>query len=423
MVVSFPSPIKPKTSVGMINVIVVVLGVISIPQIFHEMRKKSNVFGSPMDIVVVCFYLANLLSLFFSERIQDFTPIRMVTSAVIAYFLIKIYVPSQREKVLIAHSLGIATICIAALSVLQAFLPELMNAIASKYFQGREAYGLAIEQGRGRIAPWGSIIFLFPFYYSSLFFGRNKKNKLYLTYLFGGMIILLLAMTLSNFRWTFLVFVFCTLVQAKIFVALRFFSSQQIFRAVVLSTLVLAVGLLGAKYALGYNLIDRFLLTNNTRDVSDTLGRLLLYSQAFNVFSSSPIVGAGVGNYYSLVGAFQMNRYFSIHDQFQVFLVPIASHNEFLTVLAETGIIGFIGYFLIMYFSMKTIILHLMHTYLLSVTDNILIIACFLSLLSFLLYTIFENIYPENIVYIFILISIIHTWFDSPRVQKNIETS
>jgi O-antigen ligase len=406
----------------MINILVVLLGIISAPKIVHSIKLNNHLFGSPMDILMMCFYLANILSLLVAERIQDSTPVRMVTSAVIAYFVVKVHVPSQKVKVAIIHALGIAVIGIATLSVLQAFLPEAMNAIAIKFFQGREAYGLAIEQGRGRIAPWGSIILIFPFYFSSLFFGRHRKNKAYLTYLFGGIIILLLAMTLSNFRWTFLVFIICTLVQAKFFMTLKFFTSQQVFRAFVLSTIVLALGLAGAKFTLGYNLVDRFLLTNNARDVSDTLGRLLLYSQAINIFSSSPITGVGIGNYYSLVGAFQINRYFSVFDQFEVFLVPIASHNEFLTVLAETGILGFACYFFIMYFSFKTILKLLAQAKRLSVIDTVCVVTCFVSLLSFVLYTMFENIYPENIVYIFILISIIHTWFSPSPTKQTVNS-
>ncbi len=411
MVVSFPSPIKPKTSIGMINIIVLILGLISFPKIKQEIQRRSAVYGTPMDILVIIFYLTNITSLLFTERIQDFTPIRMVTSAVMAYFFVKVYTPSEKEKMLIIHALGGITIGIALLSVLQAFLPTIMNHIATVYFQGREAYGLAIEQGRGRIAPWGSIILIFPFFYASIDLKKGSRNRWYIAYILTGFIVLLLAMTLSNFRWIFIVFLLGTGGFVRLMTMYKSFSLRQILYTLIIGIVVLVLGLVGSRIVLGYNLIDRFLLSNNTRDVSDTLGRLLLYSQALNVFSSAPLTGAGVGNYYSLVGAFQLNRYFSIFDQFQVFLVPIASHNEFLTVLAETGLIGFISFFLIIYFSFKHIYILLFARAARSSIDRIWIICCFLSLVCFLLYTMFENIYPENTVFIFLLIGIIQTWF------------
>lgn len=418
MIVTFPSPIKPKTSVGMINIIVVLIGCISSPFIYQHIRKRTEVFGTPVDLLVIGFYLANIVSLLFSERIQDFTPIRMVTSAMIAYFSLKVFVPNEKQKATIVHWFGIMTIGIAVLSVMQGFFPGLMNPIAAVYFQGREAYGLTIEQTRGRIAPWGSIILLFPFFYSSLYLRRNKIDRGQLVYSVGGFIVLLLAMTLSNFRWTFLVFLIGTVAFIKILRSLEYVSKQQALHVLMMGFVVLAVGLLGARLFLGYNLIDRFLLTNNTRDVSDTLGRLLLYSQALNVFSSAPITGAGVGNYYSLVGAFQISRYFSIFDQFQVFLVPIASHNEFLTVLAETGVIGFLCFFLLMYISFKKSLLTLFHLASLSEVDKMLAVASFLSLVMFLLYTVFENIYPENIVYVFLLVGVIHMWVAPYKIKS-----
>lgn len=81
-----------------------------------------------------------------------------------------------------------------------------------------------------------------------------------------------------------------------------------------------------------------------TQSVTSTKssGRLLYYKMAMDDFKRSPLVGVGLGNwklgnkdpYYS-----QSNR-----DRF---LYPLRVHNDFLQILAETGILGFIPYVLL----------------------------------------------------------------------------
>lgn len=414
MIVTFPSFIRPRTSIGIINVCALMFAVLLAPRAVLLVKSRRHLLYKEIDILMMLYLLICSLSLLFTERIQDGTPIRMIVSGVIMYMFVKLYLPTKKVKAQIIHVIGVIIIIISLLGILQSIFPGAMNAIATEYFRGREAYGLAIEQSRGRIAPWGNIVLLFPFFFSSLYLVKFKNNIYYVLYAVLGLCIIFVSFVISNFRWMFLVFVMVSLMWIKTFRVLEKISKRQVIRVFVLGVTTLIIGLLIARLTLGYSLIDRFLLSNNTRDVSDTLGRFLLYSQAFGVFLSSPFFGAGVGNYYSLVGAFQISRYFSIHDQFNSLLVPIASHNELLTVLAETGIVGFLCYFFIIYLTIKKCITLMRKIDLYSEIDSVWIIACFLVMISFLLYTLFENIYPENLVYLFMIMSIIHYWFEKP---------
>lgn len=160
------------------------------------------------------------------------------------------------------------------------------------------------------------------------------------------------------------------------------------------------IGLYISSVAFGYNLIDRFLLSNADRDINDTMGRLYLYQLALEVFSGSPIIGVGLGNYYEFVQRIQNFRYFSVHDQITYVLTPMAPHNDWLLILAETGLVGALSFFLIVYSTFKQYWLIFKENNL-SKEDVFLYILGFTSILLFLFYGMFENIYPHNFIYLF----------------------
>ncbi len=70
--------------------------------------------------------------------------------------------------------------------------------------------------------------------------------------------------------------------------------------------------------------------------------RLTYYKMAIDDFKKSPAVGMGLGNW--KLG--DKDLYYSITNRDR-FLYPLRVHNDFLQILAETGIIGFIPYVLL----------------------------------------------------------------------------
>ena len=79
------------------------------------------------------------------------------------------------------------------------------------------------------------------------------------------------------------------------------------------------------------------LATLNTEDTS--VGqRLRYYTQAFETFTENPVLGVGIGNW----------EIYSIEKDAENIIgytVPYHAHNDFLEILAETGLPGFILYF------------------------------------------------------------------------------
>ncbi|MFC4689674.1 O-antigen ligase family protein [Dokdonia genika] len=81
-----------------------------------------------------------------------------------------------------------------------------------------------------------------------------------------------------------------------------------------------------------------------TQSVTSTKssGRLLYYKMAMDDFKRSPLVGIGLGNW--KLG--NKDAYYS-QSNTDRFLYPLRVHNDFLQILAEAGILGFIPYVLL----------------------------------------------------------------------------
>lgn len=83
---------------------------------------------------------------------------------------------------------------------------------------------------------------------------------------------------------------------------------------------------------------------NTTKDekgfVSYDSGRFLYYEMALDDFKANPIFGLGVGNWKLA----NKDKYFAV-SKIEKFIYPLRVHNDFLQVLAEVGIIGFLAYF------------------------------------------------------------------------------
>jgi len=86
-------------------------------------------------------------------------------------------------------------------------------------------------------------------------------------------------------------------------------------------------------------------MINSDEDRSIT-ERLRFYSQSTNSILSNPILGVGIGNW----------KIFSIKadsETMMSYVVPYFAHNDFLEVFAETGILGFLFYFMFIFFLFK----------------------------------------------------------------------
>jgi O-antigen ligase len=77
--------------------------------------------------------------------------------------------------------------------------------------------------------------------------------------------------------------------------------------------------------------------------IFDEADRLLLWGVAWDLFRHSPALGAGWGNYKALYGAYLGGNFPGIPES------GLSAHNLYLQLLAETGILGFAAFSLLMY--------------------------------------------------------------------------
>ncbi len=408
-VFSLPAPLRPKTSIGLINAISflgLILALVVRGRAFSLFVRSS---WRPLSYVVAFYFLSVMVSLLTVPTVYDSTPLRLLFSGVILFWLTGEVRPSEKQKEIFIHVLGATAVFIACLSLAQAIFPAVMNAFAERYLLGRAAYGITIEFDRGRLLHWGALVFIFPFFYSSSLLLSWRSRIWVSLYVFIGFLSILGAMAVANFRWTFLVFAGCSLAYAIYAFRRLLVSIRKIKFVLVTAVVSLLFGLTVARVVLGYNLVDRFLLRDAHRDIQETAGRITLYSQALAVFQAYPLFGTGYGNYYAVVWPFPHMQYFSIFDQFEPLPVPIASHNEFYTVLAETGIFGLCFFLFILYLPAKQMFLYLKSGKI-SRIDRLFLLASGISWLSIFFYIWFENIYPQNIVYILLFGGVLTSW-------------
>jgi putative inorganic carbon (HCO3(-)) transporter len=144
----------------------------------------------------------------------------------------------------------------------------------------------------------------------------------------------LVALTLSQSRGAIVAF-WCVLAFAIVF----FVQSWR-------KRLVLFCG--SGMLAVGFYLAARVWNPGHFGDL-DTLSaasRLFLWDVALQMFVGSPIFGVGIGNFLGLYGAYLQN----------ISWIPpmlLGTHNIYIQMLSETGIVGFFSFFLLVYLAIR----------------------------------------------------------------------
>ncbi len=430
----FSSPLgfRPRSSAGFLTLGLMAFCYVTIIRERHRIIDYAkSTFGRPIDFFMMGYLVVNILSLIFTPSIDTLANLRFIGMAVTLYFFIQLSQITLNHKKIIIHALGGMTVFIAAISFLQMLFPDALNSIAFKYFGSSDTQtligdtnlgvsssynGLIADFRRGRLLHWGSLVLCFPAFYLSVAMLRNTKTFLNYVYISGGLALVTIAFISSNFRWTALCFIILTTLVLKGLYYFQVFSQKILIRLGVVFTVMSAIGLVFASLFLKYNIIERVLLTNPDRDVNETLGRFYLYDLAIGVMQSSPVLGVGSGNYFNYVDRHMIIRYFSVVDQYQVVLAPLAPHNDLLLILAESGLSGFMFFILIMYFSIKRIWLNTFDSSQL-LEEKLFHLLGLAVILAFLLYSLFEDIAPHNYIFLFFFIGVAFTNFGQKKIS------
>lgn len=400
-VFSLNLPFPPKTSSGLIYIFTISL----VPKIIFEFLrlkgKMKQTKYSPIDILIVAFFFHSFLSLAYSPTFQ-FLEIKILSAATLCYFFVR---TSRINKIVnsVTLFLGLLSILTASLSIIQFIFPYAMNRFAEHYFFGKEIFGIVYDYNRGRLPLWGNIISTFPFFLGSfLILWKSRRRFLTTTYFLIAFSALTFYVVLSNFRWLLVTYVIGT-----VLFLLKIRSKRKPIFSIAAKTLVclllilLPLLLVAPRRVIPYTVIERFLIANWDRDVLEAAGRVNLFEQAIAFFLSSPILGIGPGNYASFDAGITRP-------------VIVPSHNIFLTVTAEQGIVGLM-LFLSIVGGTASKVLNLFRY------DDTTSLPFTISFLLYVLYGQLESYSPNNTVLIFSIIGFIVSIEEKYKRERSID--
>lgn len=405
---TLPFPIPPRTTIGlMTGFSVLLIGILLVLLFYdHKSRKGKKLILTDIDIAIGLFVIFQAVSLLFSPEIYQSTTFRLLIIAVIQYAVFRLISFSSKEMKTFIVGLATTSVLLSIISVFQITFRQQAIAVAKQYFFGDAAYGLVWELSRGRAPHWGNLTISFPFLFSGIIL-LLKKPSIRSPLFIGAVLLLFFVFLISNFRWL----TACFIIGSTLYISLSFNVKQIPFRFFI-QTLLLTAGIVVLALVLSettfhYNLVDRLFMRDTERDVNQALGRLYLYNQAIQVFTRSPILGIGLGNYPLVVEPI-IGLEYAVPLEFkfsEISRQPISSHNELLTVLAEGGLISFMVFLYLNIAVSKRLWFVLKHKNLVFWKKNV-VTTMFVSLWMYFCYGMFENISPNNYIYLFFLYGI-----------------
>ena len=229
------------------------------------------------------------------------------------------------------------------------FQKEVVDTMLSNIKQGKYVLALSSE------------IFL-PFLLLGIALEKRKIAKILIVICVLALIFLSI---ISNFRTRFVCLLFALLFSVVVFYAQKF-NSKVKNRLIVtssfgfISTLIIAASFFAISASntfFSYNVIDRFLLQDQTLDVGTIDTRTKQWDIGLDLFKASPLIGIGLGNFsYYMDTSVPKTLQLADYERSFFSLSLSRPHNIFLQHLAETGIMGLITFStLLFYFLLKDI--------------------------------------------------------------------
>lgn len=427
VVFSSPLPLRPKTSIGMLtgtSIIIVALLILLY-------KKKEVSVTKPLftDWMALGFVAVNAVSLLGSPYVFETTTFRLLLSAVVQYVSFRLVSFSSKEQRTTMMVVGVTTVFVAAMSLFQVVFRPQAIVVAKKYLFGDAAFSLSWDLARGRAPQWGNIVVSFPLWMASLFLLQKEKGRLSFLYKVIGWTLVPFSFIVSNFRWL----TACFLIGLALFILSlarhKLVSFVAVRKIGIMVGAVFVASTLLASVVFKYNIIDRLLLKEKQRDVVFTLGRSFLYQQAVSAFLSSPLIGIGTGNYRHIVERPVILHFYDTTNQSGESSVvetdrePVTSHNEMLTVLAETGVLG-LGTLVLLGYAVVLRLFGVIHKMIQFKTTHLIVypLAFLVSILMYFLIGLFENMAPNVLVLLFFIYAASVTWFsETSNEQKQLK--
>ena len=303
---------------GVVPILAILIGTI----IYRNKKENQKIKVGKEHIGIIIFLIAIGLSFMTSiNKDASWTHYNRIIRAMISPIIIYNIIPFKKKYFDYGFILG--GVILAFMGISQYFF-ELIPYNGGDH--GR------IDGGYG-IWHYSYIISFISIYILNLFIMEKEKKVKIILFIIS--ILVIFATLLSNTRSAWLAVVL------GIFIILII--NKKIKEILVLSTLgiVLLVSLKDNQYVKPY--IEKAKTITDVKTNGSNLGRFAIWETAYDIFKENPILGVGISNYDrandhiyidKATGKEYKKKYYS-------------AHSDYFGLLAETGIIGFIG-FLIM---------------------------------------------------------------------------
>lgn len=270
---------------------------------------------------------------------------------VLFYVGYSIFSENKYKNILFTYLFGMGIVCII-IDTLFLFFGASFLSLIQNHIQ-TEMVALFIHNARmGRFNSYLVLDSFIPIFF--LFYHASEKRSRHTALLIAVLGITLLFSYLSLFRTRFIQGVFALLLSLFVYF-------KQNRRFIVL-TLLVPIALLSVYTATklisptSMTVIERFLLTDKGEDVDTIEYRYKSLQIASELLQNSPLVGVGLGNYkvyINKVAGFNIDDPFKKVHYEETLNNP---HSIFIEVISETGIVGIVGYVMLLcYFLYKDI--------------------------------------------------------------------
>jgi putative inorganic carbon (HCO3(-)) transporter len=296
------SSLKTLSLPSIVGIFILFLGV------FHSLSKRSNLWKLPVVKAGAFFALACLFSLPFSQNLANsLSELIELFSFMVLFLLIVDSVHSEKDIKKVVNCLLLSAIIPLAVGLIQ-----ILNNIH---------ISMAVEPSH-RIYSTLTHPNAYAFYLVivsvltiSLLMGERDLTKKTKYFILMGFLLISLTYTFTRGAWLGLVF-------AIFILGLLRHRRLLIFLPLVIGFLIFYLPFI----------VERFqsLFNPDLQQYSSVAWRIRIWTSSIPYFLAHPIFGNGFGSFI-LVG-YQIDNWFA------------AAHNDYLRILVETGVVGFLGF-------------------------------------------------------------------------------
>lgn len=338
--------IKNSRTLSLVIMVLVAIYLVLFPKYRKQLRE---VLSQKCASLLLAFALTSLISCLSGPLPIDSRPISYLLLGLVSFFSLAV---SGIDTTKLTKCLSLVVLFIGSLSFIGLLLPEIGEKLNYGLFHPVVADYIRYNFLRGRVFPAG-LLFLSTIIPASLL-TDPKATGFWRTVASASLAVGISGVLFSNYRSHVL-----TLFIGSILFAIIYRRKVNLKKYLASLVLITLSGLFLSASLLRVNIIDRLTLVDESDETSlETRWQYIL--MGWQLFRDSPITGVGLGNFGDRVPAipnkFKINPYTQTPrwDAPEDLVLAGHPHSQWLLILSETGLIGFIPYVLLIFFFVKT---------------------------------------------------------------------